>query len=163
MGAAHLHAHRGLFPAREEEPWLWEDGDAKGLLVPAAKPALHSCVAVPGPQRPVVVGGCCEVPGLGLGSGGGCVQGCVHLMCRRVTELRLLGHCAKRLHGGEPQLGVAVTAGNNELGLARARQRVLQDGVPGCSPVRLVQWHVAVAGGGLGNPEGVLGVLPAHA
>ena len=100
MGAAHLHLHRGLLPARAEDPWLSEDGDAGGPLLPAAKPALHSCVAVPGPQRPVVVGGRCEVPGLDVGSGGGCAEGCVHLMRRRVTELRLLGHCAKRLHGG---------------------------------------------------------------
>ena len=59
-------------------------------------------------------------------------------MRRRVAELRLLGHSAKRWHGGGPQFEMAVTAGDNELGVAGGRRRVLQNGVLGCRPVCLV-------------------------
>ena len=34
---------------------------------------------------------------------------------------------------------MAVTAGDNELGVARVRGRVLQDGILGRRPVRFVQ------------------------
>ena len=57
---------------------------------------------------------------------------------------------------------MAVTAGDNELGMVGAQQRVLQDGVLGCRPVRLVQQRLAVVRGGSAKPEWVLGVLPAH-
>ena len=50
-------------------------------------------------------------------------------ICRRVSELRLLCHRAKRPHGGRPQLEVAVTAGDNELCVDGAGRPVLQDGV----------------------------------
>ena len=57
---------------------------------------------------------------------------------------------------------MAVIADINELGVAGARRLVLQDGVLGCRPVRLVQQRVAGAGLDSGKSEGVLGVLPAH-
>ena len=53
-----------------------------------------------------------------VGRGVGRAQGLVPSMCQRVAELRLLGHRAKRRHGGGPQIQVAVTAGDNELGVA---------------------------------------------
>ena len=55
---------------------------------------------------------------------------------------------------------MAVTAGDNELGMAGAWRCVLFDGVLGRCPVRLVQQRVAVVRGCSGKPEGVLGVLP---
>ena len=90
-------------------------------------------------------------------------QGCVSSMRPRVAELFLRGHRAKRPHGGGPQVEVAVTAGDDELGVAGARRRVLQDGVLGRCPVRLVQQRVVVVGGGSGKPERVFGMLSAHA
>ena len=157
VGAANVRVHRGLFPAPAQEAWLWEDGDAEEPLLPDAERALHRRVAVPGPQCPTVGGRRSEVPGMDVGRGVGLAQGCVPSMHRRVAEMRLLGHRAKRPHGGRPQFEVAVTAGDNELGVAGARRRVLRDGV------RLVQQLVAVVGGGWGKPERVLGVLPARA
>ena len=53
--------------------------------------------------------------------------------------------------------------GNDELGVARTRRRVLQDDVLGRRPVRLVQQRVAVLPGGPGKPKWVFGVVPAHA
>ena len=64
-----------------------------------------------------------------VGRGMGRAQGGVPSMCRRVTELRLLGYCAKRPHGGGRWLKVAVTAGDNELGVAGAWRCVLEDGI----------------------------------
>ena len=58
---------------------------------------------------------------------------------------------------------MAVTAGDNELGVARVRGRVLQDGVLGRRPVRLVQWGVTVVLGGSDVPERSPGVLPSRA
>ena len=57
---------------------------------------------------------------------------------------------------------MAPTAGDDELGVAGARRRVLQDAVLGCCPVRFVQQRNAVVEGGLGKPEWVLGVFSAH-
>ena len=54
-------------------------------------------------------------------------------------------------------------ASDDELGVAGARRRVLQDGVLGRHPVRLVQQRVAVVGVGPGKQEWVLGVVPIHA
>ena len=58
---------------------------------------------------------------------------------------------------------MAVTTGDNELGVARVRGRVLQDGVLGRRPVRLVQQGVTVVRGGSDVPERVPGVLPSRA
>ena len=58
---------------------------------------------------------------------------------------------------------MAVTAGDDELGVARVRGRVLQDGVLGRRPVRLVQQGVTVVRGGSDVPERVPGVLPPRA
>ena len=99
-----------------------------------------------------------QLPGVDVGRSVGRVQGRVPSMRRRVAELRLLGYSAKRPHGGGRQLEVAVTAGNNDFAGAGAQRRVLQDGVLGRRPIGLVQQHVAVVGGRLGKPEGVLGV-----
>ena len=74
-----------------------------------------------------------------VGRGVGLPQGRVPSMRRRVTELPLLGHGANSPHGRGPQLEVAVTAGDNQLGLAGGRRRVLQEGVLGRRPVCLVQ------------------------
>ena len=58
---------------------------------------------------------------------------------------------------------MAVTGGDNELGVARVRGRVLQEGVLGCRPVCLVQQGVTVVRGGSDVPERVPGVLPSRA
>ena len=58
---------------------------------------------------------------------------------------------------------MAVTAGDNELGVARVRGRVLQAGVLGRRPVRLVQQGVTVGRGGSDVPERVPGVMPLRA
>ena len=69
----------------------------------------------------------------------------------------------RRLHYGGPQVKVAVWTGIYELGVAGTPGRVLQDGVLGRRPVRLVQQSVAVVGGCSGKPIRVLSVLSAHA
>ena len=48
--------------------------------------------------------------------------------------------------------------GDNELGVARARQRALQDSVLGRRPVRLVKWGVTVVRGGSDIPKRLPGV-----
>ena len=53
--------------------------------------------------------------------------------------------------------------GDDELGVAGIWRRVLQDGVLGRRPVRLVQQRIAVVRGRPGKPKWVLGVVPAHA
>ena len=58
---------------------------------------------------------------------------------------------------------MAVTAGDNELGLTRVRGRVLQDSVLGRRPVCLVQQGVTVVRGGSDVPERVPSVLPSRA
>ena len=163
MGAAHVHVHQGLFPARAEEAWLWEDGDAGEPLLRVMEPALHRRVAVPAPQRPVGDGSHGEVGGMDVGRGVGHAQGRVPLMRRCVAELCLVGDRTERPHGGGPQFQVTVTAGNDELGVAGARQPVPQDGVLRRFPGRLVQQRIAVVGSGSGKPQPVPGMLPAHA
>ena len=111
---------------------MWEDGDAGEPLLPDAQPALH-------PQRPAVGGRRGQVPGVDIGCGVGRAQGCVSSVRQRMVCLRPLRDLAERPHRGGPQIEVAVTAGDNELGVARVRGRVLQDGVLGRRPVRLVQ------------------------
>ena len=59
--------------------------------------------------------------------------------------------------------GCAVTASDNQLGMAGTRRCVVQDDVLGSRRVRLVQQRVAVVGGGSGKLEGVLSVPPAPA
>ena len=49
MGAAHFNVYWGLFPAPTEEAWLCKVGYAREPLHPGVEPALHRCVAVPGP------------------------------------------------------------------------------------------------------------------
>ena len=56
MGAGHVHVYWALFRAAAEEARLRADGDAGEPLLPNAEAALHRCVAVSGPQRPVVGG-----------------------------------------------------------------------------------------------------------
>ena len=117
----------------------------------------------PSPYR-ALVGGCRgEVAGVDVGRGVGCAQGCVSSVRRRLVRLRFLGYRAKRLHGGEPQVEVDPTAGDDQLGMARDRRRVLQDGVLGGCRVCLVQQRVPVVGGGPDKAEWVLGVLSGHA
>ena len=74
-----------------------------------------------------------------IGCGVGRAQRCVSPVRQRMVSLRPLRDLAERPHRGRPQIEVAVTAGDNELGVARVRGRVLQDGVLGRCPVRLVQ------------------------
>ena len=98
-----------------------------------------------------------------VGRGVNRAQGCVSPVRQRMIQLCLLRDRAERLHGGGPQVEVAVTTGDYELGMAAARRRVLQNGVPERRPVRLVQRGVAVVEGGPGKPKWVLGVLSAYA
>ena len=56
-----------------------------------------------------------------------------------VVRLRPLRDLAERPHCGGPYIEVAVMTGDNESGVARVRGRVLQNGVLGRRPVRLVQ------------------------
>ena len=93
----------------------------------------------------------------------GRAQACVSSVRRRVVELCTLCARAKRLHAEGTKVEVAVTAGDDELGVAGARRRVLYDGVLGRCPVQLSQQRFAVVGGGPGTPKWVLGVVPAHA
>ena len=159
MGAAYVHVYRGLLGATAEEARLREDGDAGEPLLRDAEPALHPRVAVSGPQCPVVGGYRGEVPGVDVGRGVGRSQGCVLSVRQRMVQLCLLRDPAEHLHGGKPQVELAVSTGDYELGVAGTRRRVLQDGVLGGRPVRLVQQSVAVVGGGSGKPKQVLGVL----
>ena len=122
-----------------EEAGLGEDGHVGVPILPLAEPALHRCLAVPGLQGPVD-GGCRgEIPGVEVGQGVRPAQGRVHPVRRGVAALRPLRHGAKRPHGGWPQLGVAVIAGNSELRLAAAWRCVLQFGVLRRCVVCLVQ------------------------
>ena len=82
---------------------------------------------------------------------------------QRVVELCLLCNRAERLHGGQPQVEVAVTTSDYDLGVAGTRRCVLQDGVLGRRPVRLVRQRVSVVGGGPGKPKWVPGLLSRHA
>ena len=82
---------------------------------------------------------------------------------RCVVKFCPLGYRAKRLQGWGPQAEVAVTARDDELGLAGAWRRSLLDSGVGRCPVRLLQQRVAVVRGGSGKPEWVLGVLSVHA
>ena len=163
MGAAHMHVHRGFFQASAEEARLREDGNAREPPFPDAEAALHQCVAVPGPRRPVVAGCRCEVPGVDVGRGVGRAQGRVSPVRQRMVELPSLCDRAVSLYGGGPQVKVAIMTGDDEVGVAGARRLVLQDGVLGHLPVRLVQQRVAVKGGCQGKSEWVLNVVPAHA
>ena len=72
-------------------------------------------------------------------------------------------HLTTYLPYGGPQVEVAVSSGDYELGVAVTRGCVPQDGVLGRRPVRLVQQSVAVVRGGWGKPKRVLGVLSVHA
>ena len=96
MGAAHMHVHQGLFLAAAEEAQLREDGDAGEPPVPDAEPALHRCVAVSGPQRPVVGGRRGVVPSVDVGRGMGCAQVRVSTVGERMVELCLLCGPAER-------------------------------------------------------------------
>ena len=105
MGASHVHVHRGLLRDGAGEARLREDGDAGEQLLPDAEPALRRRVAVSGPQRPVVGGRCCEVPGVGIGCSVGRAQGCVPLVRQRMVPLRLLRDRAERPHCGGRRSG----------------------------------------------------------
>ena len=144
MGAGYVHVRRGLFLASAEETRLRDDEDAREPLLSDAEPALHRSVAVPGSQRPVVVGRCPEVPSVDVGRGLGRAQGRVSPLRQRVIDLCPLSDRAERLHYGGPRVKVAVMTGDVELGVAWARRRVLQDGVLRRPPVLLVQHSVAV-------------------
>ena len=97
------------------------------------------CVAVSGPQRPVVGGRRGEVPGVDVGRGVGRAQGCVPPLRQRMAQLCLLRDRAERSHCGGPQVEVAVMTGDYELGVAWSQRLVLQDGVLGSRTCRLVQ------------------------
>ena len=122
-----------------EKARLREDGDAGEPLLPDAEPALHRRVAVPGPQRPAVGGRRGEVPGVDVGRGVGRAQRCVS---RCVSAWSVCARCATspstRIVGGRRSRWPS-RPGDDELGVARVRGRVLQDGVLGRRPVRLVQ------------------------
>ena len=163
MGAAHVHVYWGLLRAAAEEARPREDGDDGQPLLPDAKPALHRRVAVPDPQRPVAGGRRGEMPGVDVGPGVGRAQGCVSLVRQRMIQLCLLCDRAERLHCGGPQVEVAVTTGDLELGVAGTRRRILQDDVLGRRPICLEQQRVAVVGGGPGKAKWVLSVSSAHA
>ena len=135
MGASHVHVHRGLHRAAAEEAWLQESGDAGWPLLLDAEPALHRHVAVSGPQRPVVGGRRCEVPGLDVGRALGRAQVCAPPVRQHMAQLCLLRDRAERPNFGGPQVEVAVMTGDYELGVASTRGRVLQDGPLGRRPV----------------------------
>ena len=118
---------------------MWEDGDAGEPLLTDAEPALYRRVAVPHPQRPVVGGRRGEVSGVDIGRGVGRAEWCVSSVCQRMVRLCSLRDLAERPHRGGPEVEVAVRTGDDELGVAGARGRALQDGVLGRRPVRLVQ------------------------
>ena len=81
---------------------MWEDGDARELLLTDAEPALHRRLAVSGPQRPAV-GGCRgEVPGVDIGCGVGRAQRCVSSVHQRIVCLRPLRDLAERPHRQGP-------------------------------------------------------------
>ena len=133
------------------------------MATPDVEPALHRRVAVSDLQRPVVGGRRGAVPGVDVGRGVGHAQGCVSSVRQRMVQLCLLRDRGERLHCGGQQAEVAVLTGDYDLGVAGARGRVLQDGVLGRRPVRVVQQSIAVVGGRSGKPKQVLGVLSAHA
>ena len=81
---------------------MWEDGNAGEPLLSDLEPALHGRVAVPGPQRPVVVGRRSEVPDVDVGRGVGRTQGCVPSVRQRMVHLRPLWGRAEFLHCGGP-------------------------------------------------------------
>ena len=163
MSAAYVHVYWALLRATAEGERLSEDGDAGEPVIADAEPALHRRVAVSGPQRTVVGGRRGEVPGVDVGFGVGRAQGCVPSVRQRMVQLCLLRDRAERLHCGRPQVEVAVSTGDYELGVAGTRGCVLHDGVLGHRPVHLVQQSVAVVGGGSSKPKRVLDVLSAHA
>ena len=105
-GAASGRTPRACAPgsprAVAEEAQVREDCNAGELLLSDAEPALHRCVAVPGPQRPVV--GCrrSEVPGVDVGRGSGRPQGCVPSVRQRMVHLCPLRNRAERSHCGGP-------------------------------------------------------------
>ena len=163
MGAACVHVYSGLLRATAEEARVQEDGDAGEPLLSDAEPALHQRVAVSGPQRLVVGGRSVEFPGVDVGCGVGRAQGCVPSVRQPMVQVCLPQDRAEHLHVRGPQVEVAVTTGDYELGMAGTRGRDLQDCVLGRCPVRLVQQSFAVVGGGSGKPKRALGVLSAHA
>ena len=79
-----------------------EDGNAGDPLLPDAQPALHRRVAVPRPQRPVVVGCRGEVPGVDIGCSVDRAQGCVSPVRQRMVRLWPLRDCAECTHRGGP-------------------------------------------------------------
>ena len=81
---------------------MWEDGDAGEPLLTDAEPVLYRRVAVSGPQRPAVGGGCSEVPGVDIGCGVGRAQRCVSAVRQRMVRLRPLRNLAERPHLGGP-------------------------------------------------------------
>ena len=100
---------------------------------------MHQRVAVSGPQRPLVSCRRGEVPSLDVDRGVCPAEGRVSPARQRMVELCLLCDRAECLHGRGLQVQVAVITGDDELGVAGTRRRVLQDSVPGQRPVRLVQ------------------------
>ena len=93
----------------------------------------------------------------------GRAQRCVSSVRQRMVRLCPLRNLPDRPHRGGPVIEVAVMTGDNELGLARVRGRVLQDCVLGRRPVRLVQLGVTVVRGGSDILERVPGVSPSRA
>ena len=112
MGAAHVNVYWGLFRAATEEARLREDGNAGEPLLPDAERALHRCVAISGPQRPVVGDRRGEVPGVDVGGGVGHTQGCVYLVRQHMVQLCLRCDPAACLHGGGTQVEVAIMTGD---------------------------------------------------
>ena len=81
---------------------MWKDSDGAEPLLTDAEPALHWCVAVPGPQRPVV-GGCRgEISGGDIGRGVGRPQRRVSSVRQRMVRLCSLRNLAERPHRGGP-------------------------------------------------------------
>ena len=78
------------------------------------------------------------------GRGLGHAKGRVSRMRQRIDALRSLCNRAEHLHCGGPQVQVAVITGNDELGVAGGRPRVLRDGVLGRCTVSLGEQRVAV-------------------
>ena len=102
VGAPHVDVHPGLLRATAEEARLWEDGDAGEPLLSDAEPALYRRVAVPGLQRPVVVGRRGEGSGVDISRGVGRAQRCVSSVRQRMVRLCLLRNLAQRPHRGGP-------------------------------------------------------------
>ena len=87
---------------------------------------MQRCVAVRGLVHSAVGGRCGEVPGLDVGRGVGRAQGCVSSVRQLVVELCALCGRADRLHGGGPQVEVAVAARDDEMGVQAHAQAVLK-------------------------------------